>query len=71
MEYMEIILKDTPMPFLKTILSEPLIFHPADILSSRLFSSAAGRACQYARSGTGTPSFGERAPATCSSQNST
>ena len=35
MENMEIILKDTPMPFLKTILSEPLIFHPEGILSSR------------------------------------
>ena len=48
MEYMEIILKDIPIPFLKTILSEPLIFHQADILSSHFFSSAVGRTCQYA-----------------------
>ena len=48
MEYMEIILKDIPIPFLKTILSEPLIFYQADILSSHFFSSAVGRTCQYA-----------------------
>lgn len=48
MEYMEIILKDIPIPFLKTILSEPLIFHQTDILSSHFFSSAVGRTCQYA-----------------------
>ena len=48
MGYMEIILKDIPIPFLKTILSEPLICHQADILSSHFFSSAVGRTCQYA-----------------------